>query len=85
MTTSRRRHRSRPVHSEEPEQSVSEPAQSEAQVEAHREPEPKSVTIESLGLEFAGPLMRIYALGLDIGLLLIINIFIFSASGQICF
>lgn len=85
MTTSRRRHRSRPVHPEEPEQSVSETAQSEVHVEADREPEPKSVTIESLGLEFAGPLRRVYAFAVDIGLLLMLKFIVDSASGQIGF
>lgn len=85
MTTSRRRHRSRPVQSEEPEQPISEPAQSEAQVEARREPEPKSATIEDLGIEFAGPLRRTYAFAVDIGLLLMLKFIIDSASGQIGF
>ena len=85
MTTSRRRHRSRPVQSEQPEQPISEPAPSEAQVEARREPEPKSITIESLGLEFAGPLRRIYAYAVDFGLLLMCKFVVDSASGQIGF
>lgn len=60
---------------------MSEPVQPEAQVEAHREPEPKSATIESLNLEFAGPLRRIYAFAIDVGILLMIIFIVAPVSG----
>ncbi len=78
MTTSRRRHRSRPVQSEEPDIPDPQLVQS---TESLNKPEPKP--IEMLG--FAGPLRRIYAFAVDIGLLLMLKFIIDSASGQIGF
>lgn len=85
MTTSRRRHRSRPVQSEEPEQRVCKPPLTETIPDTAAEREPESKNIESLGLEFAGYLRRIYAFAVDIGLLLTLKFIIDSASGQIGF
>ncbi len=81
MTTPRRRHRSRSVQSEAPEQSILEPAQPDVQSEASSEPESKPATIESLGLEFAGPLRRIYAFAIDVGILLMIIFIVAPISG----
>ena len=82
MTTSRRRHRSRPVQPEEPEVPT-QPAQAEVRAESPTKPEAKP--FDSLGFELAGPLRRIYAFGVDIGLLLMLKFIIDSASGQIGF
>ena len=83
MTTPHRRHRSRSVQSEAPEQSIPESAQPDVQSEASSEPKP--APFESLGLELAGPLRRIYAFAVDIGLLLMLKFIIDSSSGQIGF
>ena len=85
MTTSRRRHRSRPVQAVEPEQSTPERSPADVLAESPPKTEPKSEPIEALGLEFAGPLRRIYAFAVDIGLLLMLKFIIDSASGQIGF
>jgi len=69
MTTSRRRHRSRSVDSDD-HQVVDEPARSEPS--AHPETSDESRSIESLGLQFAGPLRRVYAFAIDIGILLML-------------
>ena len=70
MTTSRRRHRSRPVEPDVPPQEATEPtAIHDAPVE-DSPAEPKGV--EALDLQFAGPLRRIYAFAIDIGILLMV-------------
>ena len=69
MTTSRRRHRQRPVESDD-HQIVDETARSEQP--APSEPSKESQSIESLGLQFAGPLRRVYAFAIDIGILLML-------------
>ncbi len=69
MTTSRRRHRSRQVESDE-HQVVDEPVRSERPPTS--EPSIESRSIESLGLEYAGPLRRVYAFAIDIGILLML-------------
>ena len=69
MTTSRRRHRSRPVEADD-HQVVDEPNRSEQQAPPKHSDEPRS--IESLGLEFAGPLRRAYAFAIDVGILLML-------------
>ena len=48
-----------------------------------QESEPAS--IESLGLEFAGPIRRVYAFAVDVGLLLMVKFIVDSASGQFQF
>lgn len=85
MTTSRRRHRSRPVQTEEPEQTSSESAITHVVVDTAIERETKAKPIQTLGIEFAGPLRRVYAFAVDIGLLLMLKFVIDSTSGQIGF
>lgn len=69
MTTPRRRHRSRPIQPEDPVLTTSTPVADE---ETTTQPEPSIQPIESLNLEFAGPLRRIYAYAIDIGILLMV-------------
>lgn len=69
MTSSRRRHRPRPVDSDD-HQVVDESARPEQ--EAQAEPSNESRSIDSLGLQFAGPLRRVYAFAIDIGILLMV-------------
>ena len=68
MTTSSRKHRPRPVQTEEPTLPHLESTENDAPSEPLTEPR----AIESLGLEFAGPLRRIYAFAIDIGILLMV-------------
>ncbi len=70
MTTSRRRHRSRPIPPEEPQQASPERAVSDVPPTERDRIETKS--IEDLGLQFAGPLRRLYAFAIDIGILLMV-------------
>ena len=69
MTSSRRRHRSRPVQTEEPAQPT--PLRVAAD-ESAPQSEPSRTSIESLDLELAGPIRRIYAYAIDIGILLMV-------------
>ena len=69
MRTSRRRHRSRPVQPEEPDQRAVETI---AVDEPSQQSDPTPESIESLGLEFAGPFRRVYAYAIDIGILLMV-------------
>ena len=69
MTTSRRKHRSRPVRTGEP-QIVNQPVRSEKP--APSDPSKETKSIETLDLEFAGPLRRVYAFAIDIGILLMV-------------
>ncbi len=75
MTTSRRSHRPRQGHSEEPVQDAPDANQTEEPAT----PDPES--IESLGLEFAGPLRRFYAFAIDIGILLMVVFMVAPISG----
>ena len=69
MTSSRRRHRSRPVQTDVPGQSSALPIPDDKP--SHQtESTPKS--IEALDLELAGPIRRIYAYAIDIGILLMV-------------
>ena len=70
MTTSRRRHRSRTVPSEEQPQETTDQVELQTPPDAEDPPETKSV--EDLDLQFAGPLRRFYAFALDIGILLMV-------------
>lgn len=69
MTTSRRKHRSRPVRNGEP-RIVNEPVRSEKP--APSDPSKETKSLETLDLEFAGPLRRVYAFAIDIGILLMV-------------
>lgn len=69
MTTPRRRHRSRPVQTEDPALSVPLPAQDN---EPTHQSEPTTKLVEALDLEFASPLRRSYAFVVDIGILLMV-------------
>ena len=81
MTTSRRKHRSRPHQVEEPTQpkldaeQIAEPSDSTAE----------SPNIETLDLQLAGPIRRTYAFAIDVGLLLTAKVIIDSASGTFAF
>ena len=79
MTTSRRSHRPRPAQSEEPIHDALEANQPETPTEEPATPDPKPV--ESLNLEFAGPLRRFYAFAIDIGILLMIVFMVAPVSG----
>ena len=68
MNTSRRKHRPRPVQSEEP----AVPNVEATHIDAPSEPLTEPRTIATLGLEFAGPLRRTYAFAIDIGILLMV-------------
>ena len=70
MTTSRRRHRPRSIPTEEPPQTVPERAVSNTPTT--NEDTPETNAIEQLNLEFAGPLRRVYAFAIDIGILLMV-------------
>lgn len=69
MTTSRRRHRSRPDQTDDP-QIVSDPVRSEQPTPS--EPSDESKSIENSDVQFAGPLRRLYAFAIDIGILLMV-------------
>ena len=69
MTTPRRRHRSRPVQTEDPALSAPLPAQDN---EPTHQSEPTTKPVEALDLEFASPLRRSYAFVVDIGILLMV-------------
>ena len=70
MTTSRRRHRTRSIPDEEPQNAA--PKQVVTDSSSANNDSPRSKKIEDLGLEFAGPLRRTYAFAIDIGILLMI-------------
>ncbi len=79
MTTSRRRHRSRPVRSDTPpdvgtELNVADDVDDQA-------PSPEPIPVESLDLQFAGPLRRLYAFAVDAGILLMLIFIVAPISG----
>ena len=69
MTTSRRRHRSRQDQTGDT-QIVDEPVR--AVQPTPSEPSNKSESITTVDVEFAGPLRRLYAFAIDIGILLMV-------------
>ena len=69
MTTSRRRHRSRQDQTDDT-QIVDEPVRSDQPTPSEPSNEPNSIT--NLDVEFAGPLRRLYAFAIDIGILLMV-------------
>ena len=77
MTTSRRKHRSRPARGAAPL-----PESTDAEPVVETADSPKAQSVESLDLEFAGPLRRVYAFAIDIGLLLMLKYVIDTASGS---
>ena len=70
MTTSRRKHRTRPAQADDPHEIAAVPVDQGQTTPPEAPQEPK--TAATLDLEFAGPLRRIYAFAIDIGILLMV-------------
>ena len=70
MTTSRRKHRTRPAQADDPHEIAAVPVDQGQTTPPEALQEPK--TAATLDLEFAGPLRRIYAFAIDIGILLMV-------------